>query len=76
MFLVKFFINDGLIKRTHTQINDISPIKANGSTPVRNSLKNEFDGNGPLIWVSVINQSNERNAWDDEPTWLTGLMHL
>ena len=43
-----------------------------GRNAIRNSLKIEFDGNGPLISVSVTNQSNDKNVSDDDPTLFTG----
>ena len=43
-----------------------------GRNAIKNSLKIEFDGNGPLISVSVTNQSNDKNVSDDDPTLFTG----
>ena len=43
-----------------------------GNSPVKNNLKIELDGNGPLISVSVTNQSNDKNVSDDDPTLFTG----
>ena len=43
-----------------------------GRNAIRNNLKIELDGNGPLISVSVTNQSNDKNVSDDDPTLFTG----
>ena len=43
-----------------------------GKKEIKNSLKMAFDGNGPFTSVLVMNQSNDKNVSDDEPTLSTG----
>ena len=55
--------------------NQIMDVKANnmiGRRAIKNSLKNVFDGKGPVISISVKKQSNDKNVSDDEPTLSTG----
>ena len=46
--------------------------KTNGRTDSKNSLKIEFDSNGPLTSVSVIKQSKDKNVCFGSPTLTTG----
>ena len=53
-------------------INDTIKNKIIGKNEIKNSLKMAFDGKGPFTSVSVMNQSNDKNVSDDDPTRSTG----
>ena len=72
MFRFKSMIQLLLIMYVSIHINSTIKNMIKGNIPVKNSLKIEFDGNGPLISVSVTNQSNDKNVSDDDPTLFTG----
>ena len=55
-----------------THINDTIKNRIIGRNEIKNSLKMAFDGNGPLTSVSVMNQSNDKNVSEDDPTRSTG----
>ena len=55
-----------------THITDMMINSMIGSRAIKNSLKNVFDGKGPVISISVKKQSNDKNVSDEEPTLSTG----
>ena len=57
---------------TINQIIDVMKKSMIGSIAIKNSLKNVFDGNGPVISMSVKKQSIDKNVSDDEPILSTG----
>ena len=57
---------------TITQNIDVIKNRMIGSIAIKNSLKNVFEGNGPVISISVKKQSNDKNVSDDDPTLSTG----
>ena len=57
---------------TMTQIKNVIMNSIIGSIDIKNNLKNVFEGNGPVISISVKKQSNDKNVSDEEPTLSTG----
>ena len=57
---------------TMTQIKNVTMNSIIGSIDIKNNLKNVFEGNGPVISISVKKQSNDKNVSDEEPTLSTG----
>ena len=57
---------------TTTQIKNVIMNSIIGSIDIKNSLKNVFEGNGPVISMSVKKQSNDKNVSDEEHTLSTG----
>ena len=57
---------------TTTQIKNVIMNSIIGSIDIKNNLKNVFEGNGPVISISVKKQSNDKNVSDEEPTLSTG----
>ena len=57
---------------TMTQIKNVTMNSIIGSIDIKNNLKNVFEGNGPVISMSVKKQSNDKNVSDEEPTLSTG----
>ena len=53
-------------------IDDTIKNRIIGRNDIKNSLKMAFDGNGPFTSVSVMNQSNDKNVSDDDPTRSAG----
>ena len=43
-----------------------------GKNSVKNTLKISVEGANPLVFVSSIKQSNDKNVSDDDPTVLIG----
>ena len=72
MFLFKSGIHFLHIIFAMTHITDMMINSMIGSRAIKNSLKNVFDGKGPVISISVKKQSNDKNVSDEEPTRLTG----
>ena len=67
-FFLKLFTNFLLMKNQMTEIKETIQKRMIGNNDNKNSLKTEFDSNGPLISLSVIKQSNERNVSDAPPS--------
>ena len=66
--LILFFI----MANTTNQIKTAPMIKAKGRSPVKNILNIATEGVKAFISVSVINQSNDRKASEEEPILSTG----
>ena len=64
------------INFTIIHINVTIKNKIKGRTDSKNSLKIEFDSNGPLTSVSEIKQSNDKNVCFGSPTLTTGFRDL
>ena len=72
MFRFKSGIHFGHTIFAMTHITDMMINSMIGSRAIKNNLKNVFDGNGPVISISVKKQSNDKNVSDDDPTLSTG----
>ena len=57
-----------LIKYMHIQINDMMNMRPNGRNMVRKLFRISDDGVNPLISISSMKHSNDRNESDDAPT--------
>ena len=66
--LILFFI----MTNTTNQIKTALMIKAKGRRPVKNILNIATEGVKAFISVSVINQSNDKKASEEEPILSTG----